>query len=222
MKKIMHAEYDCILEFIGDESPLNHLREKISEMIKNKQEYCFQSLLGNDFDDMEDGDFRYSIFCGYAIDHHLEHLKFQFSASSIIIKLYSCCLWDTLPYYSEICVKYGVDCQISCNCFTYGWYDFYILYKTGKYKQRKYNTVNEGAYMLDPSTIYDNIKSYLMYDIRQNQININIWDIYLKRYKYLKQKEKKWMLRLIDDIVASHSVDILFRSLYYEEFRRGY
>lgn len=222
MKKIMHAEYDCKLEFIGDESSLNNLREKISEMIKNKQKRCFEFLLGNEFDDMEDGDFRYSIWCGYAIDHNLEHLKFEFTTSSIIIKLYSCCLWDTLPYYSKICVKYGVDCQMSCSCFTYGDYDFYILYKNGKYKHRHYDSVNEGAYMIDSSSIYDKIKDDLMYDIRKNQINMNIKDIYLERYKYLKQPHKKWMIKLIDDIIASYSGDILFRSLHYEEFKRGY
>lgn len=223
MKKVPYLEHDCKLEFIGDESSLNHLREKISEMIKNKQENCIQFLLDKKYEEMEDGDFRYSIFCGYAIDYNLEHLEFQFNANSIILKFYSCCLWDTLPYLSDLCIKYKVDCKMGCRGINYyDCYDFYILYKSGKYKHRQFNSLTEGAYMLDPSYIYDKIKDDLMYDIRKNQINMNIRDIYLKRYKYLKESDKEWMLELIDDIVASYSGDILFRSLHYEENRRSY
>jgi len=191
-----YAVHDCKLEFIGEESPLNNLRANILEMRKNRQDDCFQFLLGKKFKDIEEIVFNYSIYSGYPLDCDFDEIEFLFNANSIILKFETYCLHDTLPYFSELCVKFNLDCKLVGRCVNYDWYDFYILYKTGKYKHREYT--------------FDELKSNLIYDIRNNQMNLDIWDFYLNKYKFLFQEEKNWMLKKINNVVSSHSTEVLF------------
>lgn len=194
-----YEDKNCKLEFTGEESSLNYLKVKILEMIKNKQKNCIQFLLEKEFKDIEVEDYYDdSIFCGNALDHDFNQIGFLFNSNSIILKIDSCCFYETVPYYSEICVKYNLNCKLVCRFMDYGWYEFYILYKTGKCKYRSYT--------------YSEIQSILNHEIRNNQknINIDIRDIYLKKYDYLCHSEKEWMLKLIDEVVSLHSTEVLF------------